>query len=727
MTKKVDLNGYWLIEDNPVSKEGVFPYLGSQISSELEPNKIYMVYRPAEELENPETVESFNVVPFTDEHEMIGEGFTKYDDRPAGGVLYNVKADHGKLVGNLKIYSEKLKDEIANGKKELSLGYLCDYELSRGVWNGQRYDAIQKNIRGNHVALVNKGRMGADVRVYDKAITMDSMPVDLEKGFTMANDKDDDIEWITVKGTHIPIKKGQTAKEAIEERFGNGTEGYLAKKDYEQAQKLHEYTERKKEERKINFSEGDEVKTEEGVGKIVEKRKMKFSDTPTYKIKLNNGKTIWRYEEELKKEELKKEESESKKESSKEKNVKETNISGENGSGTIVRLNNLYFVGYHTKTGERGIKHFDSESKAKEFLNEKAGKSKGSSEGKKDIKGKEVFVRFARKPSDIDEVKSLPQGEGRSWAKISEVIDLDEKQYNKLTKRPLDDYDFLKGKGGYDDDGNRSVVAVTSKGKPTLLIDPSGSSYARYMAIMEDKKSTKDKGIPSGDGSPNESGANGSLIDKGVNKMADKKAMDADKREAIREVMAIANKPDSSFEGGEEEKIDTIAKLLEKSEYSKSETGTANDEDIDDEKKDVKDKCGKDEDEEEKKDDKKDKPSEDEDDEEKKKKEEEKKASEDAMPRQILKMIAKRDAIVKQVEPIIGSFACDEMTDVDAAVYACKKLGLQVSQDEALPCLRGFLAAHKGNKGNNKVYGLDSAISAENGVDKATQRYLKGE
>ena len=144
MTKTVDLNGFWSIENNPISKEGVFPYLGRQISPELEPDKIYYVYRPAEELENEETVESFNAVPFIDEHEMLGEGFTKYDDRPAGGVLYNVKADNGILRGDFKIYSENLKDEIANGKKELSLGYLCDYELSKGVWNVQRYDAIQK-------------------------------------------------------------------------------------------------------------------------------------------------------------------------------------------------------------------------------------------------------------------------------------------------------------------------------------------------------------------------------------------------------------------------------------------------------------------------------------------------------------------------------------------------------------------------------------------------------
>ena len=237
------------------------------------------------------------------------------------------------------------------------------------------------------------------------------------------------------------------------------------------------------------------------------------------------------------------------------------------------------------------------------------------------------------------------------------------------------------------------------------------------------------KEISAGAGNPKESGEDDSLNSTGEAKMAD-----TDKREAIRQIMAIAAKPDSEFEGGEEEKIKTIAEILEKSEYSKSESGTANDE-AEEEKEDKKaeDKCGKDEDDAEKKDD--DKKAEDEDDSDKddkkdsededEDKEDDDKKAMDSMPKAILKMIAKRNALVKEVEPLIGTFACDEMTVKDAAVYACKKLNLQATEDEAELVLRGFLAA---NAKNNKVYGLDSAVSVQNnGLDKGTQKYLKGE
>jgi hypothetical protein len=83
----------------------------------------------------------------------------------------------------------------------------------------------------------------------------------------------------------------------------------------------------------------------------------------------------------------------------------------------------------------------------------------------------------------------------------------------------------------------------------------------------------------------------------------------ADKREYIRKIMAIAGKPDSDFEGGEKEKIETIAKLLENSEYAKSEDEEEKEEEKKsedeseekEEEKKTEDKCGKDEDPEEEK------------------------------------------------------------------------------------------------------------------------------
>lgn len=167
--KQVNENGFWRIENNPISQVGVFPYLGKNISDELEPNKIYFVYRPAEELFAPETLESFNStpLPLVDEHEMLGDGATPAENKGIHGVISNVRQDGKLLVGDISIYSETMKDEINRGKKDLSMGYYCEYDLEEGEYDGQHYDAVQRNLRGNHVALVDQGRCGHSVRVYD--------------------------------------------------------------------------------------------------------------------------------------------------------------------------------------------------------------------------------------------------------------------------------------------------------------------------------------------------------------------------------------------------------------------------------------------------------------------------------------------------------------------------------------------------------------------------------
>lgn len=177
MTKKIDANGYWYIKHNPISKEGVFPYLGHTISEDCEPNKIYKVYRPAKTLQ--ESVDSWDnpPKPFIDDHEMLGEGFTAIDERPVQGIIYNPVCEDGVLYADIAVYSEDLKHNIENGKKELSLGYFCKYKKERGVFKGEVYDYIQTDMVGNHIALVDAGRCGSDVKVFDRKCTMDSMPV----------------------------------------------------------------------------------------------------------------------------------------------------------------------------------------------------------------------------------------------------------------------------------------------------------------------------------------------------------------------------------------------------------------------------------------------------------------------------------------------------------------------------------------------------------------------
>lgn len=170
-----DINGFITVKDNPITKVGVYPYLGREIGAPIA-NKIYMVYRPAEELQKQETLDSFNLLPWIDEHEMLGEGATPAEEKGVQGTLgANAHFDYPYIKNDLRIYTQYLKNLVEQGKIELSPGYRSQYDFTPGVFEGQKYDAIQRNIKGNHLALVSEGRTGKDVAVQDHFFTIDSL------------------------------------------------------------------------------------------------------------------------------------------------------------------------------------------------------------------------------------------------------------------------------------------------------------------------------------------------------------------------------------------------------------------------------------------------------------------------------------------------------------------------------------------------------------------------
>lgn len=174
--REYDSNGWYEIKANPISKAGIFPYSGRQLGlTGPDADRIFQVLRPPEELGDPECVESFKLLPWIDEHVMLGPVAQEMTDRalPAekkgvqGVIGEEVFFKDGVLYANIKAFSSTLAALIQAGKRELSAGYRCIYDMTAGVWNGLRYDAIQRNIRGNHLALVTEGRMGPDVAVMD--------------------------------------------------------------------------------------------------------------------------------------------------------------------------------------------------------------------------------------------------------------------------------------------------------------------------------------------------------------------------------------------------------------------------------------------------------------------------------------------------------------------------------------------------------------------------------
>jgi len=169
-----DINGWLEIDDNPIMAVGVFPYLGKRIKDAPDPNAFYNVYRPEEEVIEAVESGSFKLLPWIDNHVMLGDGkdLTPVEAKPIEGVIgerirFDPNAgEHGQMLGNLKVWTSTHEKRIAH-KRELSLGYRCRFEYAPGEFNGIPYTYIQRTMRGNHLASVNDGRSGPDIAVMD--------------------------------------------------------------------------------------------------------------------------------------------------------------------------------------------------------------------------------------------------------------------------------------------------------------------------------------------------------------------------------------------------------------------------------------------------------------------------------------------------------------------------------------------------------------------------------
>ena len=112
-------------------------------------------YRPPEEAFNVDSLASIRGKPITQLHHGLVTSANYFNSHPVGTVISDGRQDGNNIRADVVIYSLDTKD------RELSLGYETELEETPGVTpEGEHYDAIQRNIRYNHLAIVPRGRAG---------------------------------------------------------------------------------------------------------------------------------------------------------------------------------------------------------------------------------------------------------------------------------------------------------------------------------------------------------------------------------------------------------------------------------------------------------------------------------------------------------------------------------------------------------------------------------------
>lgn len=143
-----------------VTRTGVFNYQNADGTLRRE-------LRHPDDVWDAESIASMEMIPVTNGHpherlltaensKRLAIGYTGETVKKSGNLLMTklVITDH-----------EGVQAVKTHGRKELSLGYTVDVEPEEGVYNGERYDARQRNIRYNHLAIVDQARAGKEARI----------------------------------------------------------------------------------------------------------------------------------------------------------------------------------------------------------------------------------------------------------------------------------------------------------------------------------------------------------------------------------------------------------------------------------------------------------------------------------------------------------------------------------------------------------------------------------
>lgn len=192
----------FLVVPARIARTGIQLYRAFELGiNDGDPMRVIRVYRSPNEVFAADAMRSAEDKTITDDHPDEFVSSENWRDLARGHVR-NVHRDGIYVAVDMVVTDAGSIKDLDSGKTQLSVGYTADYDWMPGVTpEGEHFDAQQKNIRVNHVAIVDAARCGPTCRVSDsqpnpkgnamadRKVTIDGIPFDLPEAAAAAVDK----------------------------------------------------------------------------------------------------------------------------------------------------------------------------------------------------------------------------------------------------------------------------------------------------------------------------------------------------------------------------------------------------------------------------------------------------------------------------------------------------------------------------------------------------------
>lgn len=168
--RSIDADGRLHVSKTNISKANVCPYFGREIPNwqelGLDGDKVYRLYRDPEEL--AKGASTFNNLPILNKHIRVTVEKPEKESI-VGSIGSDVSLGDPYLQASLCVWDEAAIAGIEAKKQiELSAAYYYRADMTPGTApDGEAFDGVMRDIKGNHLALVEAGRAGPDVYVAD--------------------------------------------------------------------------------------------------------------------------------------------------------------------------------------------------------------------------------------------------------------------------------------------------------------------------------------------------------------------------------------------------------------------------------------------------------------------------------------------------------------------------------------------------------------------------------
>jgi hypothetical protein len=201
---RITADGY-LVASPRIARTGIQIYSGHEVGRD--DLQMVRVYRPADQVFDKAAMASLAWRPVTLEHPDDAVTAKNWKQHAVGQVTGEVARDGEFIRVPLALMDAATIDAVKSGRSQLSVGYGAKLVWGDGVTPaGEPYDAMQTDIRANHVAIVATARGGDKLKIGDET----------DREFSMAEREAAAEKGQAMSGGGFPIKSEKDLRNAIQ-------------------------------------------------------------------------------------------------------------------------------------------------------------------------------------------------------------------------------------------------------------------------------------------------------------------------------------------------------------------------------------------------------------------------------------------------------------------------------------------------------------------------------